>query len=337
MNEIASNTPVGQELSFDVDDVHAGERLDKFLAAVHTDLSRSRIKALVLQGNAEVNGQTQFDPSAKVSIGDEIVITIPPAKEAEPQPEDIPLDIVFEDDDLIVINKPEGMVVHPSVGNWSGTLVNALLFHCRDTLSGIGGVLRPGIVHRIDKDTSGLLVISKNDKTHKGLQDQFAAHTVTRTYVALVWGNLRRSSGTIDGNIGRSRTNRQKMALLKEGGRPATTHYKVLKRFGQQSDPILTLIECQLETGRTHQIRVHLASIGHPLVGDQTYGRNRIARKKGLSDQVRAELMSFDRQALHAQTLGFNHPKKGQPCSFNSDLPNDFKQLLSLLDGQVFS
>jgi 23S rRNA pseudouridine1911/1915/1917 synthase len=244
----------------------------------------------------------------------------------------MPLNIVFEDDDLIVIDKPAGMVVHPGAGTPDGTLVNALLFHCGDSLSGIGGVARPGIVHRIDKDTSGLLVVAKNDAAHQGLAAQFEAHTSQRTYKALVWGDVRKLSGTLTGNIARSNNNRKKMSIVKSGGREAITHYKVLKRFGPPGDALVTLVECRLETGRTHQIRVHFTDFGHALVGDGLYGRGRKLTSRKLPNSLHTALTSFGRQALHATSLGFDHPTSHQHLHFKSKLPSDFSELISELE-----
>ncbi len=316
----------------EIDDTLAGGRLDRILADQVNELSRSRIKALLLDGQVRLNGQTIRDPSYRVKPGDAFEVTIPPPTAATPVPQDIPLDIVFEDDDLIVINKPAGMVVHPGAGTPDGTLVNALLAHCGDSLSGIGGVARPGIVHRIDKDTSGVLVVAKNDAAHQGLSAQFEAHTVERTYQALVWGDVRKLRGTIEGNIARAPHNRKKMALVKFGGRHAITHYKVLKRFGPPGDALVTLLTCNLETGRTHQIRVHMTQFGHALIGDSLYGRPRKLGKLSVSDPIRTALTAFGRQALHAASLGFVHPTTQEHISFKAELPSDFSALLAALD-----
>ena len=262
----------------------------------------------------------------KVKAGDVFQIVVPPAVEAEPAAEDIPLNIVYEDDDLLVVNKPAGMTVHPAAGAYSGTLVNALLFYCRDKLSGIGGVKRPGIVHRIDKETSGLLVVAKNDMAHKNLSEQFAEHSIERTYQAIVYGVPQPLSGTIEGNIGRSASDRKKMALVESGGKSAVTHYQTLQAFGRA----VALVQCRLETGRTHQIRVHLSSRGHALVGDKVYVKNKKSELM-LPEPLKSEVNHFARQALHAKSLGFVHPRSKQWLQFDSQLPADMQNLLALL------
>ncbi len=294
-----------------VDATQQGMRLDKFLA-MSCDLSRTRLSTLINQGF--ISPPQASD--SKVCVGQIFTINVPESAPAIPTAEKIKLDILYEDDDLIVINKQAGMVVHPGAGNFSGTLVNALLAHCRDSLSGIGGVKRPGIVHRIDKETSGVLVIAKNDKSHQHLSDQFALHSIQRTYIAIVYG-IPLPKGTITGNIGRNATNRQKMDIVSGRGKPAITHYHLIKPLfnGKAS-----LIECQLETGRTHQIRVHMTSIQHPLVGDKIYGN----KPKGTPPI----LGLFPRQALHAQSLGFIHPRFNRFVSFIAPLPKDIDLLL---------
>ncbi|MEO9669871.1 MAG: RluA family pseudouridine synthase, partial [Marinomonas sp.] len=297
-------------------------RLDKALASV-SDLSRERIKALIAEGRVTIGGKATTSPSAKVTAGTPFSITVPAPVEAEAQPQDIPLEVVFEDDYLIIVNKPAGMVVHPAAGNPDGTLVNALLHHCKGQLSGIGGVARPGIVHRIDKDTSGLLAVAKTDKAHEGLAKQFADHSIERRYLAVCAGHPKPSKGTVKGRLGRSPQNRKKMAVLPEDakrGKHAVTHYKSLERLNNSS-----LIECQLETGRTHQVRVHCASIGHALLGDQTYGRDPKSLRSILKET------GFARQALHAASLGFIHPVSGQKIAFTADLPADMQELIDEL------
>ena len=297
-------------------------RLDKALADA-TDLSRARIQALIADGMVEVGGTYAGSPSAKVAAGATFRITLPAAAEAEAQAQDIPLDIAYEDEHLIVVNKPAGMVVHPAAGNPDGTLVNALLHHCRGQLSGIGGVARPGIVHRIDKDTSGLLVVAKSDAAHEGLSAQFAEHSVHRRYIAVCGGVPSPAQGTIDERLGRSDANRKKMAVLPKNssrGKHATTHYKVLVSYGSSAQ-----IECRLETGRTHQVRVHCASIGHALLGDPLYGRTPKSLKNLLST------LGFARQALHAAELGFIHPILGSELRFDADLPADMQALIDEL------
>jgi 23S rRNA pseudouridine1911/1915/1917 synthase len=297
-----------------------GLRLDKALADLLPELSRERLKSLIVEGQVTAQGRA-LNPSMKVMAGQAFAITLPPPVEAEAVAQDIPLNIVHEDADLIVIDKPAGLVVHPAAGNLDGTLVNALLHHCRGQLSGIGGVARPGIVHRIDKDTSGLLVVAKSDKAHEGLAQQFKAHSIDRLYAAIVYGIPQPGAGTIDTWIGRSDSDRKKMAVHREGrGKHAITHYRVLDRLRGAA-----LVECRLETGRTHQVRVHMAHLGHPLIGDPVYGRDR----KGFKSIL--ETLGFKRQALHAKRLGFIHPVTGQNLSFDSALPIDMQELLSEL------
>lgn len=297
-------------------------RLDKALADA-TGLSRARVQGLLEDGRVEVAGKRATSASTKLAAGTPFRITVPPATAAEAAPEDIPLSVTYEDEHLIVIDKPAGLVVHPAAGNYTGTLVNALLHHCRGQLSGIGGVARPGIVHRIDKDTSGLLVVAKSDAAHEGLAAQFAAHTVHRRYLAVCAGHPSPSIGTIDARVGRSDSDRKKMTVLPNNssrGKTAVTHYKVIERLGHAS-----LIECRLETGRTHQVRVHFASIGHALVGDPAYARI----PKALRPVV--EELGFARQALHAAELGFEHPVNGELIHFRSDLPADMQELIDQL------
>lgn len=301
-------------------------RLDKALAEA-TDLSRARVQALIAEGRVEVDGMLARSPSAKGNRGAQFRITVPPAAQAKARPQDIPLEIVFEDNHLIVVNKPAGMVVHPAAGNPDGTLVNALLHHCANAgggeLSGIGGVARPGIVHRIDKDTSGLLVIAKSDAAHEGLAAQFADHSIHRRYLAVCGGHPGRTQGTIAGRIGRSDANRKKMTVLEKNssrGKHAITHYTVLKPLDDSA-----LIECRLETGRTHQVRVHCASIGHALLGDPIYGKTPKALKPLLAR------LNFARQALHAAQLGFLHPITGKTVSFSAAIPEDMSELIDEL------
>jgi 23S rRNA pseudouridine1911/1915/1917 synthase len=297
----------------------AGGRLDKALAEA-SGLSRARVQALISEGVVTVDGVAVTQPSAKAEAGAAFSVAVPPATDPKARPQDIPLTVVFEDEHLIVVDKPAGLVVHPAAGNLDGTLVNALLHHCAGQLSGIGGVARPGIVHRIDKDTSGLLVVAKSDAAHEGLARQFADHSIERAYLALCNGQPNPPAGTISARIGRSDANRKKMAVLpKESsrGRHAVTRYKTLRKM-----PHCSLVECRLETGRTHQVRVHLASIGHPLVGDPVYGRSSSALRPVL------QKLGFSRQALHAAALGFIHPVTGHRLSFSSDLPPDMAELI---------
>lgn len=316
-----------------VDEAADGLRLDRALAETFSDLSRTRIKRFIEKGQVTLGGETIVDPARRVKPGLEATIAVPPPEAATPQGEDIPLVVVYEDDDLIVIDKPAGLVVHPAPGNLSGTLVNALIHHCGASLSGIGDVMRPGIVHRIDKDTSGLMIVAKNDKAHQGLARQFEKHSITRAYSAIVWGSVANATGTIEGNIGRSSSNRKKMAVVRSGGKHARTRYKTLKRFGPPTEPFASLVECQLETGRTHQIRVHFAKFGHPLIGDPLYGRGRQGSRKKLGDKMTDGMASFKRQALHAHLLGFIHPSTRERIEFKSELPNDFKELIRTLEG----
>ncbi|MEM7689076.1 MAG: RluA family pseudouridine synthase [Pseudomonadota bacterium] len=297
-------------------------RLDKVLAET-TDLSRARVQALIAEGAVAVGGVTATSASTKVALGSAFELNVPAAIEPEARPQDIALNIAFEDDHLVVVDKPAGMVVHPAAGNPDGTLVNALLHHCRGQLSGIGGVARPGIVHRIDKDTSGLLVVAKSDAAHEGLAAQFAQHTVHRRYLAVTGGTPSPAEGTINERLGRSDANRKKMAVLPKNssrGKTAITHYTVLDRFDHAA-----LIECRLETGRTHQVRVHCASIGHALLGDPAYGRTPKPLKALLGR------LGFARQALHAAQLGFVHPISREFVSFSSDLPKDMMELIDEL------
>ena len=326
------------ERFFQVEEVHAGVRLDQFLSGQIPDMSRSRIKNLITSGHASLSGHTIIDPNTRVKPGDVYALEIPVAVPAKPRPESMALDIVHEDDDLIVIDKPAGLVVHPGAGNWSGTLVNALLAHCGESLSGIGGVRRPGIVHRLDKDTSGLLVVAKTDAAHQGLAAQFADHgregPLQRRYLAVVWGVPKPKCGIINLPIGRKPGQRIKMAVLRQGGKPAVTHYCVQKRLGAAggSDTsrayAASLVECRLETGRTHQIRVHLSHIGHPLIGDKIYGSHFASKARALPEPAQSAIMELDRQALHAAMLGFEHPRTGEALCFQSPLPGDMARLL---------
>lgn len=306
----------------------AGVRLDKFLADSLEALSRARIQALMAEGCVFLGGSAAQNPSAKVKAGEVYTVRIPPVVAAEPEPQDIPLDVIFEDDDVIVIDKPPGLVVHPAAGNADGTLVNALLAHCGGSLSGIGGVARPGIVHRLDKGTGGLLIAAKNDAAHEALSRQFAEHTIDRAYYALVWGVPMPPSGEIEGNIGRSPKNRKKMAVVSRGGKYALTRFKVLKAFGG----VAALVECRLATGRTHQIRVHLASIGHPLMGDPVYGGGGRGKRAGLSDAARAAIAALDHQALYAYQLGFIHPRTREKVLLNRDKPKFIKDIYDELE-----
>ena len=289
-----------------------GERIDRFLSGEMENLSRSYIQKLIKDGNLSVNGAA-VKPNYKVVRGDSICVRIPGPEVLDVLPENIPLDILYEDDDILVVNKPKGMVVHPAPGHSSHTLVNAVLYHCGNELSGINGVIRPGIVHRIDMDTTGSLVICKNDRAHQILAEQLKEHSITRKYHAIVHGNFREDSGTVNASIGRHPTDRKKMSTKSSSGRPAVTHYRVLERFGNY-----TYIECELETGRTHQIRVHMSSIGHPILGDSVYGPSKCP-------------FSLQGQTLHAKILGFRHPATGEYVEFDAPLPDYFVRLLSAL------
>ncbi|MFQ5955803.1 MAG: RluA family pseudouridine synthase, partial [Kiloniellales bacterium] len=275
------------------------------------------------------------DPARPVRAGQTFAIIVPETAPAIPRAQAIPLAVVYEDDDLVVVDKPAGLVVHPAPGNPDRTLVNALIAHCGASLSGIGGVRRPGIVHRLDKDTSGLMVVAKNDRTHRALAAQFKARTMDRAYKALVWGTPRPRRGEITGNIGRDPRHRKRMAVVRGTGKPATTRYRVLAAYGPAkgaTEPVASLLECRLETGRTHQIRVHLASIGHPVVGDRTYGGAHAGRRARLTPVLSARLEALDRQALHADVIGFDHPRTRQRLQFFSQLPNDISRLISELE-----
>lgn len=299
-----------------------GWRLDRALASAVPTLSRERIKALISSGQVRRgDGALLRDPAVKARAGDSFEVVVPAPRPAHNAAQAIGLDVVFEDSHLIVIDKPAGMVVHPAAGNFDGTLVNALLHHCAGNLSGIGGVARPGIVHRIDKDTSGLIVAAKTDRAHEGLARQFAAHSIDRRYQAIVAGLPVPSAGRIEANLARSDANRKKVAIVGEGrGKRAVTHYKMIRALRESA-----LVECRLETGRTHQVRVHMASIGHPLLGDPVYGRTRPAHRDVL------KTLEFQRQALHAARLGFDHPITGNALSFDSIMPSDMQELLSAL------
>ncbi len=314
-----------------VTDDAAGSRLDAWLAREIADLGRNRAKNLVLGGRVAIGGRTIVEPKRPVKPGERVLVDLPAPEPAAPAGEAIPLAVVYEDDDLIVVDKPAGMVVHPAPGARSGTLVNALIAHCGASLSGIGGVTRPGIVHRLDKDTSGLMVVAKSDRAHRGLAAQFADHGRTgpleRAYRALVWGAPERAEGTIDLALGRSARNREKVEVKRSGGRRALTRYRVVERFAE--GPLAALIECRLETGRTHQIRVHLAAIGHPVIGDRTYGAGFATKAARLPEPARSLARAFPRQALHAFLLGFAHPVTGETMRFESPLPHDMADLVA--------
>ncbi|WLA47014.1 MULTISPECIES: RluA family pseudouridine synthase [Bradyrhizobium] len=335
--QVSSNG--GRKLEVVVAGDEGSARLDRVLAQRSPELSRSRLKALILAGSVTVKDAVVRDPAYHVAKGDTIIIDVPEAAPAEPQGEDIALDIVFEDDDIIVIDKPRGLVVHPAAGHASGTLVNALIAHCGSSLSGIGGVKRPGIVHRLDKDTTGLMVVAKNDHAHQSLTAQFADHGRTgpmeRGYMAFVWGVPNRPHGTIDAPIDRHPHAREKMAV-RQGGREAITHFEVLSSFaGRDGKPVASLLACRLETGRTHQIRVHLAHLGHPLLGDSVYGAHFKTKAGQLGAEGKDALTALGRQALHAYLLALEHPRTGELLHWEAPLPEDLLLLQRALEAAV--
>lgn len=350
------NNPVerGPAASLVVGHEDAGARLDKWLSGALAPLTRTRIKGLIEEGHVRRDGEIVNDPSLKVRQSESYSIDVPPPEPPSPAGETIPLDILYEDADVIVVNKPAGLVVHPAAGSPSGTLVNALIAHCGESLSGVGGVARPGIVHRIDKDTSGLIVVAKNDRAHQGLAAQFAEHTIERAYQAIVIGCPRPGVGIIDAPLARSPRDRKKMAVVDEfewddeaedyaprkGARNAVTHYKVVEAFGRrrarlQGDALAAHLECRLETGRTHQIRAHMAHIGCPLIGDPVYGRGPglagLRPGDAAADSALTALGAFRRQALHARVLGFEHPTSHAALRFEAPAPEDFQGLLAAL------
>jgi 23S rRNA pseudouridine1911/1915/1917 synthase len=326
------SSETGSQSEFDIFELSVapaeeGLRLDRFLANRLPELSRMRLKALIKQGHVQSMGATITNPSGRVKSKMEITVAVPPPEDATPLPEKMDLEILFEDAHLIVINKPAGLVVHPAPGNYSGTLVNGLLAHCGDSLSGIGGVRRPGIVHRLDKDTSGVMVAAKSDRAHAGLSELFAKHDLERAYRALVWGLPSPTSGVVRGDIGRHPINRKKMAVVEKNGKAATTYFKLLQPFGT----LVSEIECILETGRTHQIRVHMSHSGHPVVGDPLYGRNKTNLPADVPAELADALKAFSRQALHAAVLGFQHPVTGETLKFEHKAPYDMMNLTSIL------
>jgi 23S rRNA pseudouridine1911/1915/1917 synthase len=325
-----------RELTLTAGAADAGDRLDRVLSRNFSDVSRARFQGLIADGRVRVNGTTIVEARHRVKPGARIEVLVPAPAAARPQAEEIPLAILYEDREVIVIDKPAGLVVHPAPGHWGGTLVNALIAHCGDSLSGIGGERRPGIVHRLDRNTSGLMVAAKNDRAHRSLSEQFAQHgrdgRLERAYLAIVWGKPARSRGSISAPIGRKPSNRQKMAVRPDRGRTAITHYRVIKTFDRPGAP--TLIECRLETGRTHQIRVHLAHAGHPLLGDPVYGRSHAASARRLPAAAQSALERLGRQALHASLLGFEHPVSGKAMRFSSPPPPDFSAVVQALESK---
>ncbi|NOG69744.1 RluA family pseudouridine synthase [Roseicella sp. DB1501] len=328
-NHPPESDPGGETVTLTAAPAQAGLRADRFLAEAIGSLSRSRVKALIAAGAASRDGQPLRDAAEAVRAGSRYALTIPAAVPALPQPQAMPLDILFEDAHLIVLDKPAGLVVHPAPGNQDGTLVNALLAHAGEELPGIGGEKRPGIVHRLDKDTSGVMVVAKTELAHRALSAAFAERDLDREYIALAWGLPSPPSGDIEGAIGRHPTDRKRMAVVSRGGKPALTHYATDRAWGTAC----ALLRCRLATGRTHQIRVHLAESGHPLVGDPVYLRRTPAAARSLPEPVRQALLAFPRQALHAATLGFRHPVTGAALSFTVPPPPDIVSILTLLSG----
>ena len=318
--------------TFSVEEIGNNPRLDKFLAAKFNDITRTQIKKIIISKNLSINNKIVFSPSQKVRIGDKISFSISENKNEYIKPEKIKINIIYEDNDLIVLDKPSGIVVHPGAGNKSGTLVNGLVYHYNKNLSDLNGIYRPGIVHRIDKETSGLIVVAKNNFSHAKLAKQFSDHTIKRKYLALIWGVLRPLKGKIITLISRSKKNRQLMAVSEISGKKAITNYKTLKVFANDEIPKISLVECVLETGRTHQIRVHLSHKGNGLIGDKKYGKQKKMKFKKINKKVEEVLKSFNRQALHAQSLGFTHPSKNRQIEFGSKLPQDFKKILDILE-----
>lgn len=344
-NENSANDEAESTVFFTASAEHEGDRLDRFISGQMEQYTRTRVKELIKGGNISRGEKVINVPNSRVREGDIYKVDLPPAAPAFPLPENIPLKVIYEDEHLIVIDKPAGLVVHPATGHWQGTLVNALLYHCGDSLSGVGGVKRPGIVHRLDRYTTGLMVAAKNDVAHLGLSEQFADHgrqgPLTRAYTALVWGEIDPSRGTIESQIGRSPKNPLKMDVLKEGGKFAITHYETVEKYGHIDKPTrlgggtaaVSKVICRLETGRTHQIRVHLTHLGHPLIADPLYGTGFRTKAEALSDEVQLAIQSLNRQALHATQLGFSHPVTGEYLEFSSTSPPDMESLENLLKG----
>jgi 23S rRNA pseudouridine1911/1915/1917 synthase len=317
-------------LNFIVSEADKNKRIDIFLNKENKELSRTRIKNLILNEKLKLNDQIINSPSKKISTADKIVLQIPEPKEASLKPYDFKLDITYEDDDLLVINKPAGIIMHPGAGNYDQTIVNALMHYNKDNLSTIGDELRPGIVHRIDKDTSGLIVVAKNNETHENLSFQFSKHTITRIYQLLIWGKLRPSSGKIDTFITRSSKNRQMMEVSGSKGKRAITNYKTIEIFENDETPTLSLVECSLETGRTHQIRVHMTHMGNSIMGDGKY-KKKYKKLKNIDTNLENLIYKLDRQFLHAKTIGFIHPKTNEEMNFSSILPQELENILKLL------
>ena len=329
MSALDSPLQPGRQHQVTVSAEDGGQRIDRLLAAALPELSRSRIKGLIETGMLTRGGATIEEPSYRVKPGQTFAIFIPELREAEPEGQAMALTILYEDNEVIVLDKPAGLVVHPAPGNPDRTLVNALIAHCGESLRGIGGVRRPGIVHRLDKDTSGVMVAAKTDAAHQGLAAQFADRSIERSYLALVWGRPRQAEGKVDAPIGRSPRNRRKMAVVSRGGKTAITLYKVLDSYSAEA---VSLVECRLLTGRTHQIRVHMTEVGHPLVGDPLYGRASRERQGRLPAIARTTIKALGRQALHAQSLGFKHPASGKFLKFETALPTDMSHLILTLE-----
>ena len=326
-SSVAAMADQGNRYEIEAAPGDTGERLDRLFAVRLPEFSRSRVKALIEAGHASTGGRTITEPSHKVKAGQLFALIVPDATPAEPKAQAIALEVLYEDAALIVINKPAGLVVHPAPGNPEATLVNALIAHCGASLSGIGGVQRPGIVHRLDKDTSGLMVAAKTDAAHQALSAAFARRDIERAYLALVWGRPAPREGRVEGAIGRDPANRKRMAMVSRGGKTALTTYKTVESFGTAA----TVVECRLATGRTHQIRVHMASIGHPVIGDPVYGRTTAARLKALGPAGAAAVQALGRQALHATVLGFRHPLTQEPMRWAVGLPSDIANVMAVL------
>ena len=325
---------MNKTIKFLVKNLDNKQRLDKFLTNNIEDITRSQIKKIILSGGVIINEKTIFSSSEKIKGGDEIKIILNFNKGENIKSKDIKLDIVYDDKEIVIVNKPSGLTVHPGAGNKDNTLVNGLMHVYKKNLSNLGGTFRPGIVHRIDKETSGLIVIAKNNFSHANLAEQFSKHTIKRKYVAIVWGVIRPLNGKISTLITRSKKNRQLMSVSKLSGKNAVTNYRTLKVFNFKNIPKISLVECILETGRTHQIRVHLSYKGNPLLGDKKYGKKKLLFKK-IDKNFYKILLNFDRQALHAKSLGFLHPKKNKIVNFESKLPHDFRKMLDFLENFV--
>ena len=320
---------------FEVSKEHGGIRIDIFLQSQIKNLSRTRIKKIIIEGCVKINDQIIEGPAKKIKEKDRIKIKFPIAKESKILPQKINIDVLYEDNDIILINKPPGIVMHPGAGNYDGTLVNALLYFYKDKLSIIGGKLRPGIVHRIDKDTSGVIVVAKNDSAHINLSKQFSDHSIYRKYETLIWGSLRPRNGKIAMPISRSKKNRQLMSVNKFSGKKAITNYKTIKIYENKNVPKISLVECRLETGRTHQIRVHMSFKGNGILGDKSYGKIK-KNFKNIDLNLKKKIINFNRQALHAKSLGLIHPKTGRKIFFEAPRPNDFEELIKTLKKSSF-